>query len=55
MLKKENYKKNIFVFFFIMTEARAASEDILENMAVYDAIEHTIGEEFPHLGLFLIG
>ena len=49
-LKKEEYKNNIFVFLFIMTqESKQANEEILENMAVYDAIEHTASQEFPHI------
>ena len=50
VLKKEEYKNNIFVFLFIMTnKGKQANEEILENMAVYDAIEHSTRLEFPHI------
>jgi glycogen(starch) synthase len=49
ILKKENYQNNIFVFLFIMTSAKDSNEEILQNLAVYDVIEHAVKEELPHL------
>ena len=48
-LRKEGYKNTIFVFLFIMTEEKEVNEEILENLAVYDAIEHLISKEFPNV------
>jgi len=48
-LKKENYQNTIFVFLFVMTYGKEANEEILENMAIYDAIEHTVAGEFPNV------
>jgi len=49
LLKKEDFKYNIFLFLFIMTTGKRIDEDILENRAIYDAIEHTVSDEFPHI------
>ncbi|MDP6599986.1 MAG: glycogen/starch synthase [Candidatus Woesearchaeota archaeon] len=49
ILKKEDYQNTIFVFLFIMTSAKESNEQILQNLAVYDTIEHAVREELPHL------
>jgi|TARA_Y100000310_G_scaffold50496_1_gene46511 glycogen(starch) synthase len=49
ILKKERYENNIFVFLFIMTDLKSSNEDILNNLSIYDTIEHTTQEELPNI------
>jgi len=48
-LKKEQFPNTIFVFLFIMIAGKEANDEILSNMAVYGAIEHTVAQEFPYV------
>jgi glycogen(starch) synthase len=49
ILQKENYPNNIFAFLFIMMDRKEPNHEILENLAVYDAIQHEVEKEFPHI------
>ena len=50
LLKKENYPKNIFVFFFIFDRGiRKYNYEVLENLSGYEHIENFADENLPEL------
>jgi len=46
-LKKENFRKNIFVFFLIFKDKKIINTEVLENLSVYAEIEQKITEATP--------
>ncbi|MFC2154675.1 glycosyltransferase [Candidatus Altiarchaeota archaeon] len=48
-LKKENYEKNIFMFFFVFVPFSKVNPAVIENISIYRNIIHNIETEIPHL------